>query len=329
MERRARIIGTGRAVPDKVLTNADLEKMVDTSDEWITTRSGIKERRIAAKDEVLSTFAHAAARRALDRAGVDPKSIDLILLATVTPDQPIPSTACFIQHMLGAVNAAAFDLSAGCTGFIYALSTADQFIRSGKYDTVLVIGGEVLSKYVDWTDRGTCILLADGAGAFLLRAEKGERGILETALYADGSMADFIEMPGGAGRYPPSVHENIDDRRLPFIKMRGNETFKIAVRNLTEVSFEVLRRHNLTPDDIDWLIPHQANRRIIDAVGERLGIPAEKVVVNIDHTGNTSSGSIPIAADEIVEKGLLKENQVVLASAFGAGLTWGGALIRW
>ena len=180
--------------------------------------------------------------------------------------------------MLGAVNAAAFDLSAGCTGFIYALSTADQFIRSGKYDTVLVIGGEVLSKYVDWTDRGTCILLADGAGAFLLRAEKGERGILETALYADGSMSDFIEMPGGGGRYPPNVHEYID-QRLPYIKMKGNETFKIAVRNLTEVSFEVLRRHNLTPEDIDWLIPHQANRRIIDAVGERLGIPPGKVVI--------------------------------------------------
>jgi 3-oxoacyl-[acyl-carrier-protein] synthase III len=328
MERRARIIGTGRALPDKILTNADLEKMVETSDEWITTRTGIKERHIAAKDEVLSTFAHRAAVRALDAAGADPKSVDLILMATVTPDQPIPSTACAVQHMLGAVNAAAFDLTAGCTGFIYALSTADQFIRSGKYDTILVIGGEVLSKYVDWTDRGTCIILADGAGAFLLRAERGERGILETALYADGSMRDFIEMPGGGGKHPPNMQETLD-QRLPFIKMKGNETFKIAVRNLTEVSFEVLRRHNLTPDDIDWLIPHQANLRIIDAVGERLGIPREKVVVNIQHTGNTSSGSIPIAADEIVEKGLLKENQVILASAFGAGLTWGGALIRW
>lgn len=328
MERKARIIGTGRAVPDKVLTNADLEKMVDTTDEWITTRSGIKERHIAEKDEVLSTFAHLAARRALDRAGIEPTSIDLILLATVSPDQPVPSTSCFLQRMLGATNAAAFDLNAGCTGFIYALSTADQFIRSGKYDTVLVIGGEVLSKYTDWTDRTTCILLADGAGAFLLRGEKGERGILETALYADGSMADFIEMPGGAGRYPPNVHEYID-RRLPFIRMKGNETFKVAVRNLTEVSFEVLRRHHLTPGDIDWLIPHQANRRIIDAVGERLGIPPEKVVINIQHTGNTSSASIPMAADEMVEKGLLKENQIVLASAFGAGLTWGGALLRW
>jgi 3-oxoacyl-[acyl-carrier-protein] synthase-3 len=328
MERRARVIGTGRAVPDKVLTNADLEKMVDTTDEWITTRSGIKERRIAEKDEVLSTFAHLAAQRAVERAGIDPKTIDLIILATVTPDQPIPATSCFVQRMLGATNAAAFDLAAGCTGFIYGLSTADQFIRSGKVDTVLVIGAEVLSKYTDWTDRSTCVLFADGAGAFLLRGEKGERGILETALYADGSMADFIEMPGGAGKYPPNVHEYID-QRLPFIRMKGNETFKVAVRNLTEVSLEVLRRHNLTPTDIDWLVPHQANGRIIDAVGERLGIPREKVFVNIQYTGNTSSASIPLAADEMVDKGLLKENQIVLASAFGAGLTWGGALLRW
>jgi len=328
MTLRSRIIGTGRCLPERVLTNADLEKMVDTTDEWITSRSGIRERRIAADDEVLSKFAHGAARQAVERAGIDPKEIDLILLATVTPDQPIPSTSCFVQHMLGATNAAAFDLSAGCTGFIYALSIADQFIRSGKYRTVLAIGGEVLSKFVDWTDRATCVLFADGAGAYLLRGEEGERGILETALYADGSLSDFITMPGGGGKYPPNVKEHID-ARLPFIKMKGNETFKVAVRNLTEVSLEVLRRHGLTPADIDWLIPHQANTRIIGAVGDRLGIAPEKVYLNLDRFGNTSSGSIPIAADEMVEKGLLKEDQVVLSSAFGAGLTWGGALIRW
>ena len=328
MTLRARIIGTGRCLPQRVLTNADLEKMVDTTDEWITTRSGIKERRIAAEDEVLSKFAFGAARQAVDRAGIDPKEIDLILLATVTPDQPIPSTACFVQHMLGAVNAAAFDLAAGCTGFLYALSTADQFIRSGKYRTILTIGGEVLSKHVDWTDRATCVLFADGAGAYLLRGEEGERGILETALYADGSMSDFITMPGGGGKYPPHVKEHID-ARLPFIKMKGNETFKVAVRMLTDVSLEVLRRHDLTPADIDWLIPHQANTRIIGAVGDRLGIAPEKVFLNLQRYGNTSSGSIPIAADEMVEQGLLKEDQIVLSSAFGAGLTWGGALIRW
>lgn len=328
MTLRSRVIGTGRCLPDRVLTNADLERMVDTTDEWITTRSGIRERRIAADDEVLSKFAHGAAVQAVERAGIDPKEIDLILLATVTPDQPIPSTACSVQHMLGAVNAAAFDLSAGCTGFIYALSTADQFIRSGKYRTVLVIGGEVLSKHVDWTDRATCVLFADGAGAYLMRGEEGERGILETALYADGSMADFITMPGGGGKYPPHVKEHID-ARLPFIKMKGNETFKVAVRMLTDVSLEVLGRHGLTPADIDWLIPHQANTRIIGAVGDRLGIAPEKVYMNLERFGNTSSGSIPIAADEMVEKGLLKEGQVVLSSAFGAGLTWGGALVRW
>jgi 3-oxoacyl-[acyl-carrier-protein] synthase-3 len=328
MTLRSRVIGTGRCLPERVLTNADLEKMVDTTDEWITTRSGIRQRRIAEKDEVLSQFAHGAAKKAVERAGIDPKEIDLILLATVTPDQPIPATSCFVQHMLGAVNAAAFDLSAGCTGFIYGLSIADQFIRSGKYRTVLVIGGEVLSKYTDWTDRATCVLFADGAGAYLLRGEEGERGILETALYADGSMADFIEMPGGAGKYPPNVKEHID-ARLPFIKMRGNETFKVAVRNLTEVSLEVLRRHNLTPADIAWLIPHQANTRILHAVADRLELPYERVFMNLENTGNTSAGSIPIAADEMVEKGLLRENQVVLSSAFGAGLTWGGALIRW
>ncbi len=326
--KRIAILGTGSFAPEKILTNADLEKMVDTTDEWITTRSGIRERRIAEKDEVLSKFAHGAAQQALERAGMDPKEVDLILLATVTPDQPIPATSCFVQHMLGATHAAAFDLSAGCTGFIYALSIADQFIRSGKYRTVLAIGGEVLSKYTDWTDRSTCILFGDGAGAYLLRGEEGERGILETALYADGSLSDFITMPGGAGRYPPNVKEHID-ARLPFIKMRGNETFKVAVRNLTEVSLEVLRRHGLTPADIAWLIPHQANTRILGAVADRLGLPHEKVYMNLEYTGNTSAGSIPIAAAEMVEKGLLKEGQVVLSSAFGAGLTWGGALIRW
>lgn len=325
---RARVISTGRSLPEKVLTNLDLEKMVETSDEWIITRTGIKERRIAKDEEVLSKFAYEAGKIALERASFKPENLDLIILATVTMDQPIPATACFVQSMLGAKNAAAFDLQAGCTGFIYGLSIADQFIRSGKYDNVLVIGGEVLSKYVDWTDRTTCVLFADGAGAFFLKKEKGKRGILETALYSDGNYSDLITMPGGGGKYPPNVKEYID-QRLPFIKMKGNETFKLAVKMLTDVSLEVLKRHNLKPSDVDWFVPHQANKRIIDAVGERLGLKEEQVYLNISYTGNTSSASIPIAVDEMVEKGFIKENQVLLSSAFGAGLTWGGALIRW
>lgn len=325
---KARIISTGRSLPEKILTNFDLEKMVDTSDEWITTRTGIKERRIASKDEVLSKFAYNSAKIAIERAGIKPEEIDLIILATVTMDQPIPATACFVQSMLGAKNAAAFDLQAGCTGFIYALSIADQFIRSGKYETILVIGGEVLSKYVDWTDRTTCVLFADGAGSFLLKKDDGERGILETALYSDGNFSDLITMPGGGGRYPPNVKEYID-LRLPFIKMKGNETFKLAVKYLTDVSLEVLKRHNLKPEDIKWFVPHQANKRIIDAVGERLGLREDQVYLNIQYTGNTSSASIPIAVDEMVEKNLIKQNDLILSSAFGAGLTWGGVLIRW
>lgn len=325
---RARVISTGRALPEKILTNYDLEKMVDTSDEWITTRTGIKERRIAKENEYLSIYAFEAAKIAQEKAGIKAEEIDLIMIATVTMDQPIPASACFVQSMLGAKNAAAFDLQAGCTGFIYGLSIADQFIRSGKYETILVIGAEILSKYVDWTDRTTCVLFADGAGAFLLKKDDGERGILETALYSDGNYADLICMPGGGSKYPPNVKEYID-QRLPFIKMKGNETFKLAVKMLTDVSFEVLNRHNLKPSDVNWFIPHQANKRIIDAVGERLGLKEEQVYININYTGNTSSASIPIAIDEMVEKGLIEENQIILSSAFGAGLTWGGVLIRW
>ncbi len=325
---RTRVISTGRSLPEKILTNYDLEKMVDTSDEWITTRTGIKERRIAKENEYLSIYAFEAGKIAQEKTGIKAEEIDLIILATVTMDQPIPATACFVQSMLGAKNAAAFDLQAGCTGFIYGLSIADQFIRSGKYETILVIGAEILSKYVDWTDRATCVLFADGAGAFLLRKDNGERGILETALYSDGSYADLICMPGGGSKYPPNVKEYID-QKLPFIKMKGNETFKLAVKMLTDVSFEVLNRHNLKPSDVNWFVPHQANKRIIDAVGERLGLKEEQVYININYTGNTSSASIPIAIDEMVEKGLIKENQIILSSAFGAGLTWGGVLIRW
>ena len=327
MIRRARIRGTGHALPKKVLTNADLEKIVETTDEWITARTGIKERHIV-DTECASDLILEAAKQALDQSGLDPGKIDLVLLATVTQEQPVPATACLIQHRLGIKNAAAFDFQAGCTGFVYGLSIADQFIRSGKYDNAIVIGSEILSKYTNWKDRNTCVLFGDGSGAVVLNAEEGDHGILETGLYADGSMYDFITMPGGGSNMPAHSKE-LYDPDLFYIQMRGNETFKVAVRSLTEVSFEVLGRHGLHPKDVDWLFFHQANDRIIQAVAERLGIDKEKAYINIRRVGNTSAASIPIALDEANKKGLLKEGQHILMSAFGAGLTWGAALVRW
>jgi len=328
MSRRARIVETGHCLPEKVVTNFDLEKIVDTSNEWITTRSGIRSRHIARKDEPLSDLAVTAARQALETSGIPLDKLDLIILATVTQEQLFPATACMIQHKLGVKNAAAMDIQAGCTGFIYALSIADQFIRSGKYDNALVIGGEVLSRYVNWKDRNTCVLFADGAGAVVLRAEEGERGVLETGLYADGSMYDLLSMPGGGSNAPANRKEEFDPD-LFHIHMKGNETFKIAVRSLTDVSFEVLSRHGLNPTEVDWLFFHQANVRIIQAVADRLGIDNSKAYINIDHVGNTSAGSIPIALDEANKKGLIKPGELMLMSAFGAGLTWGAALVRW
>lgn len=324
---RSRIRGTGHSLPDRVLTNLDLEKMVDTSDEWITTRTGIKERHIASSDEYLSLFCTRAARQAMEMAGVEGKDIDLIIIGTVTPDQPIPATACFVQAELGASNAAVFDLSAGCSGFLYALTIADKFIKTGSARHALVIGAEVLSKFTDWNDRSTCVLFADGAGAVVLSAEEGESGILSSAIHADGTMADFIYLPGGGSKIPVS-HEMIDNN-LHTIKMRGNETFKIAVRSLEAVCREAIREASLTPRDVRWFIPHQANTRIIKAVGSRLGWPPESIYLNIDRMGNTSSASIPIALDEIIRLGKVQEGDTLLLAAFGAGLTWGSALVRW
>ena len=325
--RSAVISGTGSSLPERVLTNAELERMVDTSDEWITTRTGIRERRIAAEGDLLSRFAGEAARRALDAAGVAPADVDLIILATVTPDMPIPATSCTIQHELGCVNAAAFDMAAGCSGFIYAQSVAKQFLVSGRYRHVLVIGAELLSKYLDWQDRTTCVIFADGAGAALMSAGQEPQGVLASTMKTDGSMSDFIHMPGG-GCLHPSSEQTVRDR-LHFIKMRGNETFKIAVRSIEEVSLEVLRKAGLTPADVDWFIPHQANRRIIDAVGSRLGIGEDRCFVNVDRYGNTSAASIPIALDEAVRGGAVERGNVVLMAAFGAGLTWAASVVRW
>ncbi|MBI4161703.1 MAG: ketoacyl-ACP synthase III [Acidobacteria bacterium] len=314
-------------LPERVLTNQDLEGMVDTSDEWIQTRTGIRERRVAAEGEGMSRYATEAARRALAMAGEDAGRLDLIICATVTPDMPIPSTACFIQEQLGARRAAGFDLAAGCSGFIYALAVADQFIANRSFERVLVIGAELLTKYVDWTDRGTCVLFADGAGAALLVPGEPPRGILATSLKTDGSMADFIFLPGGGTLHPPSAATV--SAGLHYIRMRGNETFKIAVRSLEEVSREVLGRAGLVPGAVDLFIPHQANRRIIDAVGSRLGIPAERVYINIDRVGNTSAASIPIALDEAVRQSRIRPGDTLLFAAFGAGLTWGATVLRW
>jgi len=325
--KRGRIVGTGMAVPDRVLTNAELEKMVDTSDEWITSRSGIKERRIAAADESLSTFALPASERALEMAGIPGRGVEVVICATVTPDMPFPATATLIQDRIGARRATAFDVAAGCTGFIYALGIAEQFIESGFARTVLVIGGEILSKVVDWTDRSTCVLFGDGAGAVVLSAGDDGRGILGSAMHADGSMADLIYLPGGGSKHPPSPE--VYARNLTTIKMRGNETFKIAVRSLAEVSDEALRSCGLGHGDVDWFIPHQANRRIIDAVGERLEIRDGHTYVNIERYGNTSAASIPIALDELNRAGQVEPGHILLFSVFGAGLTWGASVVRW
>lgn len=324
---RSLIKGTGRSLPERVLSNHDLEKMVETSDEWITTRTGIKERRMAAPDECLSKFAAEAGRQALQMSGVPAEELDLIILATVTMDQPIPATSCFLQDMLGAKKAAAFDMQAGCSGFVYALGVADQFIRTGTYRNVLVIGGEILTKFVDWKDRSTCVLFGDGCGAVVLTAHEGERGLLSTSLHANGAMADFITLPGGGSKIPVS-HQMIDEN-LHTIKMKGNETFKIAVRSIEGASRDAIEKAGLNPGDVKWFVPHQANTRIIQAVADRLGWPPEALYLNIDRTGNTSAGSIPIALDEMVRDGKVSEGDVLLFAAFGAGLTWGSALVRW
>ncbi len=325
--RSAIITGTGMSVPARVLTNQELEKMVDTSDEWITTRTGIKERRIAGEGDSLSQYSVEAGRRALEAAGVSPADIDLIILATVTPDMPIPATACTIQHALGCTNAPAFDLSAGCSGFLYAQSVAKQFLITGRVRHVLVIGAELLSKYLDWNDRTTCVIFADGAGAVVMSGGEPPRGVLSSALHTDGSMVDFISMPGGGALHPPC--QAMIDHRLHYIRMRGNETFKMAVRCIEDVCREVLDTAGLTPADVDWFVPHQANLRIIDAIGSRLKIASERCYVNIDQYGNTSSASIPIALDEAVRTGKIRRGDIVLMAAFGAGLTWGASVVRW
>lgn len=323
---KACIAGIGSYVPARVLTNADLERMVATSDEWIRERTGIRERRIAATGEACSDLAVQAGKRALTAASLAATDLDMILVATCTGDHPLPATACLVQHQLGATKAAACDLSAACCGFVYALSVADAYIKTGMRH-VLVIGSEVMSAITDWTDRNTCVLFGDGAGAAVVSASDGERGILSTHLRSDGALCELIMVPGGGSRTPPS--EKVLAEHLQCIKMKGNETFKVAVRTLEEIARSTLSANHLRVEDIDLYVPHQANIRILKAVMERLGLPIEKVMLNVERYGNTSAASIPIALDEAVREGRIKDGSLVMLGAFGAGLTWASAVIRW
>jgi 3-oxoacyl-[acyl-carrier-protein] synthase-3 len=325
--RTCSITGVGSYVPTKVLTNSDLEKKVDTSDEWITTRTGIKERHIAAENEFTSDLGAEAALRAMKKAGVTAEQIDLIIVATITPDMPFPSTACLVQRKIGAKRAAAFDLEAACSGFIYALEIAQQFIMSRTYDTVLVIGAEKLSSIIDWSDRNTCVLFGDGAGAAVLQSRPGSHGLLTAVMGADGENADLLFMPGGGSRCPASV-ESVNSR-LHYLRMEGKETFKCAVQAMQTAAEEALQRCEIDITKIKCVIPHQANRRIIDAVAERIGARPEQLFVNLDKYGNTSAASVAIALDEAVESGRIQRGDLILLIVFGAGLTWGAAVIEW
>ncbi|MGB8508545.1 MAG: beta-ketoacyl-ACP synthase III [Pyrinomonadaceae bacterium] len=321
------ILGTGRAYPEGILTNADLERTVETSDEWIISRTGIKQRHKAADNEYTSQFAVAAARQAIERAHIDPADIDLLICATVTPDQILPSTGCLIQAELGTHRAAAFDIAAACSGFLYGLTLANQMIRSGQTRHALVIGAEVLTRYVDYNDRSTCVIFGDGAGAAVLGAVEGERGILSTRIYSDGRYAEQLFSPGGGTRIKPTAETLAQG--LHFYKMRGNELFKVAVRSMAEVSREVLADAGFEADDVRLFIPHQANQRITDAVADKLKVSSDIVYSNIAMHGNTSSASIPIALDECIELGKMKEGDLVLLASFGGGVTWGAVLMRW
>ncbi len=327
MQLRSRIVGIGSYLPRKVLHNNDLQRMVDTSDEWIMERTGIRERRIASKREAASDLALKASKKALQNGGVKPVEIDTIIVATMSGDMPMPSTATLIQGRLGARNAAAFDINAACSGFIYGLGIADSFIRSGMSKRLLLVGVEVNSKFIDWQDRSSCVLFGDGAGAVVMEPTTTKSGILSTHLYSDGKYWHLIYVPGGGSKHPTS--EASVKGRMHFIKMKGNETFKLAVRTLEELAIKTLSANGIKPSEISLLIPHQANLRIIKAIAQRLGMPMGKVIVNLDKYGNTSSASIPIALDEASKNGRIRRGDYILLVAFGSGLTWASALIKW
>jgi len=324
---RARITATGSAVPRRVLRNADLERLVATSDEWIVERTGIRERRIVDQGVASSDLGTDAAHAALAAGGWDATDIDLLLVATCTPDMPLPSTACLIQRNLKASRAMAFDLAAACSGFLYGLSVADLYVRSGTCRKALVVGTEVMSSMIDWTDRSTCILFGDGAGAVLIEPSDEDRGILSTHLHSDGDLWDLVCVPGGGSRLPASAPMLAD--RQQFVKMKGNETFKVAVRTLEATAREALEANKMEVGDVDLFIPHQANVRIVNAVMERLGLKKDRVILNIDQYGNTSAASIPLALDEAVRAGRISPGSRILMVAFGSGLTWASAVVKW
>lgn len=324
---KAEIVATGSYVPEKVLTNFDLEEMVDTSDEWIVERTGIKERRLSREDQASSDLAYEAAKNALKQADLKAKELDLIVVATVTGDMPFPSTACLLQHRIEASKAAAFDVNAACSGFLFALSTAESFIKSGARKRALVVGVDTLSKFVDWEDRTTCVLFGDGAGAVILEPASGDSGIISTEIYSDGSLWEMLNLPGGGSKNPPT--KETLKKKLHAIHMKGNETFKIAVRTLEGLVTDTLKKNKLKASQLAALIPHQANLRIIQATANRLGLPMDRVVVNIHRYGNTSAASIPIALDEAVRTGRIRKGDYILLEAFGGGLTWASSLIKY
>ncbi len=325
------IIGTGSYMPEKILTNEDLSKIVDTSDEWITTRTGIRERRIAAEGQATSDMAAEAARRALADAGVAPEEVNLIVVATVTPDMFFPSTACFVQKKIGASNAVCFDISAACSGFLYALQVARHFINTGNRTTALVIGAEKLSSLINWQDRNTCVLFGDGAGAVVIRrAEEGEEApgrVLSTVMGSDGNLADLLKVPGGGSACPITAENALS--RPNTIHMEGRETFKHAVTRMCQASEQALEMAGLKKEDITLIIPHQANLRIIQAIADRLGLPHDKAFINLDKYGNTSAATIPVALDEANRAGRLKRGDILLLVAFGGGFTWASSVVRW
>jgi len=325
--RAVGILGTGSFAPDRVLTNEDLARMVDTSDEWITARTGIKTRRIADDQTATSDLAAEAGRRAIADAKIDPDEIDMIIVATATPDMLFPASACFVQSALGLKRACAFDVSAACSGFLYSLSIANALISCGTYGKILVIGAETLSKIVDWTDRNTCVLFGDGAGAAVLGEVEDGRGIRSVLLGSDGTLSHWLNMPGGGSRTPIS-HEVVD-QKLHYVKMNGNNVFKYAVKAMETAALAALDQAGARPEDVDLLVPHQANLRIIEAVSERIGVPMTKVFVNLDRYGNTSAASVPIAFDEAKREGRLNRGDLVEAVVFGGGFTWGAAVLRW
>lgn len=325
--RRTKIISTGSYVPKRVLTNYDLEKMVDTSDEWISTRTGIRKRHIAREEEAASDLAYQASVRALRKAGISAKDLDMIIVTTITPDMLFPATACILQDMLGAKKIPAFDLEAACSGFLYGVSVANQFISTGAYETILVVASETLSKIIDWEDRNTCIIFADGAGASILRPSGNTSGIISFYLGADGGGADLVGVPAGGSRMPASL-ETIQEHQH-YMKMKGNELFKRAVKIMIKAANEALKRGNLTYQDLDFFIPHQANIRIIQAVAKRMNLPPEKVYINLHECGNMSAASVAVALDQAIEEGKVKRGDKVLFTCFGGGLTWASMVAEW